>query len=162
MRIGIGFDIHRLVSGRALLLGGVKIPSGKGLLGHSDGDAVLHAVCDALLGAVGAGDIGSYFPDTDPKWRGVSSRRFVAKAMQRVAQHRLRVSNADVVVLAEQPKLAPHRLAIQRTLAKMLQVTPQQVSIKAKTMERLGPIGAGKAIAAYAVVLLERARRRLR
>ena len=158
----MGFDIHRLVSGRALFLGGVKIPSGKGLLGHSDGDAVLHAVCDALLGAVGAGDIGSYFPDTDPKWKGVSSRRFVAKAMQLVTQHRLRVSNADVVVLAEQLKLAPYRLTIQRTLAKMLQVTPYQVNLKAKTMERLGPIGEGKAIAAYAVVLLEGAGRRSR
>lgn len=155
MRIGIGFDIHRLAEGRSLLLGGVKIPHAKGLLGHSDGDVLLHALCDALLGAAGAGDIGSYFPDTDPKWKGVSSAQFVDKAMELVSRRSLRVANVDAVIVTEEPKLSPHRSAIQRSVAQILRVKDDRVNVKAKTMEKLGPIGEGEAMAATVVVLLE-------
>lgn len=154
MRIGIGFDIHRLVSDRPLILGGVKIQHPKGLAGHSDADVVLHALCDALLGAVGAGDMGSYFPDTDPKWKDAQSAVFVAKALELIAQKKFSITNADLVVLAEAPKLQPHRSAILQSIAQALKVNPAQVNLKAKTMEGLGPIGAGEAIAAYAVVSL--------
>lgn len=156
MRIGIGFDIHRLVEGRSLLLGGVKIPSAKGLLGHSDGDVLLHALCDALLGAVGAGDIGSYFPDSDPKWKGVSSQIFLEKATELASRKSLRVENVDAVILTEEPRLGPHRIAIQRSIAQMLRVKDDRINVKAKTMEKLGPIGEGEAMAAYVVVLLEK------
>ncbi len=156
MRVGIGFDIHRLVEGRSLLLGGVKIPSAKGLLGHSDGDVLLHALCDALLGAVGAGDIGSYFPDSDPQWKGASSRIFLEKATELAGRKSLRVENVDAVILAEEPKLGPHRIAIQRSIAQMLRVKDDRINVKAKTMEKLGPIGEGEAMAAYVVVLLEK------
>jgi 2-C-methyl-D-erythritol 2,4-cyclodiphosphate synthase len=155
MRIGMGFDIHRLVDGRSLLLGGVKIPHVKGLLGHSDGDVLLHALCDALLGAVGAGDIGSYFQDTDPKWKGASSVGFIEKALELTERRSLRVANVDAVVLAEEPQLSPHRAAIQRSVAQVLHIKDDRVNIKAKTMEKLGPIGEGEAIASYVVVLLE-------
>lgn len=155
MRVGLGFDIHRLVDGGPLRLGGVQIPHGKGLLGHSDGDVLLHALCDALLGAVGAGDIGTHFPDTDPRWKGASSERFMEKAMDLASRRCLRVANVDGVVLAEEPKLAPHRASIQRSVARLLGVKEDRVNIKAKTMERMGPIGAAEAIAASVVVLLE-------
>jgi len=145
-----------LVEGRSLLLGGVKVPSKKGLLGHSDADVLLHALCDALLGAVGAGDIGSYFPDTDPKWKGASSAVFLEKAMELTARRSLRVANVDAVILTEEPKLAPHRTAIQRSVAQMLRVKDDRINVKAKTMEKLGPIGEGEAMAAYVVVLLEK------
>ena len=137
------------------MLGGVKVPSAKGLLGHSDADVLLHALCDALLGAVGAGDIGTYFPDTDPRWKGAPSRIFVEKALELVASKGLKVGNVDLVAITEEPKLAPHRKAITESVAGMLQVGADQVNLKAKTMEKLGPIGAGEAMAAYAVVLLE-------
>ena len=156
MRVGFGFDIHRLVEGRSLLLGGVKIPSVKGLLGHSDGDVLLHALCDALLGAVGAGDIGSYFPDSDPKWKGVSSQVFLEKAVELASRKSLRVENVDAVIITEEPKLAPHRNAIQRSISQMLHVKDDRINVKAKTMEKLGPIGEGEAMAAYVVVLLEK------
>lgn len=156
MRVGMGFDIHRLKAGRPLILGGVKIPAPKGLEGHSDADVLLHALCDALLGSVGEGDIGTYFPDTDPKWKGASSRPFVEKAVERAAARGLKVVNADFVVVAEEPRMAPHRSAIRKALAEMLRVEPERVNLKAKTMEGLGPIGEGKAIGCYAVVLLEK------
>jgi len=152
----MGFDIHRLVEGRSLLLGGVKIPSTKGLLGHSDGDVLLHALCDAMLGAVGAGDIGTYFPDSDPRWKGVSSQIFLEKATELAGRKSLRVENVDAVILAEEPKLGPHRIAIQRSIAQMLRVKDDRINVKAKTMEKLGPIGEGEAMAAYVVVLLEK------
>ena len=155
MRIGMGFDIHRLVEGRSLILGGVKIPFPKGLQGHSDADVLLHAICDALLGAVGAGDMGSYFPDTDPKWKGVSSSRFVKKCVELVSRASMRIVNVDMIVVAEEPKLAPHRRAIQESVAGSLGLDARRVNLKGKTMEGLGEIGAGEAIAAYAVVLLE-------
>lgn len=157
MRIGLGFDIHRLVSKRPLILGGVKIPYPKGLLGHSDADVLLHALCDALLGAVGAGDMGLYFPDTDPKWKGTSSRQFVEEALRLVKKKGFTLSNADLVLVAEKPKISTHRLDIQRSVSKILKVSGNQVNLKAKTMEGLGPIGKGEAIAAYAVVGLEEA-----
>ena len=155
MRIGMGFDIHRFEAGRPLMLGGVKIPFEKGLLGHSDADVLLHALCDALLGAVGAGDIGSYFPDTDPQWKGAPSTIFIGKAMELVKARGLRIANVDFTVLTEQPKLFPYRALIHKSVAKMLHVEEIQVNLKARTMEKLGPIGAGEAMAAYAVVLLE-------
>lgn len=155
MRVGMGFDIHRLKAGRKLVLGGVEIPAPKGLDGHSDADVLLHALCDALLGSVGEGDIGAYFPDTDPRWKGVSSRVFVEKALELVKGRGLSVVNADFTVVAEEPKLAPHRPAIRESLAKLLRVAPDRVNLKAKTMEGLGPIGEGQAIGCYAVVLLE-------
>ena len=156
MRVGMGFDIHRLAEGRSLLLGGVKVPSAKGLLGHSDGDVLLHALTDALLGAVGAGDIGAYFPDSDPKWKGASSQIFLEKAVELAGRKYLRVENVDAVILAEEPKLGPHRNAIQRSIAQMLHVKDDRINVKAKTMEQLGPIGEGEAMAAYVVVLLEK------
>lgn len=155
MRVGLGFDIHRLVDSRSLLLGGVKVPHSKGLLGHSDGDVLLHALCDALLGAVGAGDIGTYFPDTDPQWKGAASAKFVEKALELVSRRDLRVANVDAVILTEEPKLAPHRTAIQRSVAQILRIRDDRVNVKAKTMEKLGSIGAGEAMAATVVVLLE-------
>ena len=155
MRIGMGFDIHRLVGGRPLFLGGVRVPHPKGLQGHSDADALLHALCDALLGAVGAGDIGTYFPDTDPQWKDASSRLFVAKARELVAARQLSIGNVDLILLAEQPRMAPFREQIIRSVAQLLEVDPHRVNLKAKTMEGLGEIGAGEAIASYAVVILE-------
>lgn len=155
MRVGMGFDIHRFVSKRPLVLGGVKVPHPKGLLGHSDADLLFHALCDALLGAAGAGDMGSFFPDTDPKWKDADSTSFIAKALQLLKAKKLTISNVDLVIVAETPKLSPHRKKIQESIAKALKVKPTQVNLKAKTMEGLGPIGSKEAMAAYAVVLLE-------
>ena len=153
----MGFDIHRLAPGRPLVLGGVKIPAEKGAEGHSDADVLLHALCDALLGAVGAGDIGAYFPDSDPKWKGADSRIFVEKAMELVKRRGLRIGNVDLVMLAEAPKLSPHRRNITESVAGLLEVKGDRINLKAKTMEGLGPIGQQEAVAAYAVVLLESA-----
>jgi 2-C-methyl-D-erythritol 2,4-cyclodiphosphate synthase len=153
MPVGFGFDIHRLVPGRRLVLGGVEIPHGLGLLGHSDGDVVLHALIDAILGAAGAGDIGSRFPDSDPRWAGISSEVLLAKVWDDLAGTHALV-NADITVVAEEPKIAPHREAIRARIASRLGT--DRVWIKGKTMEGLGPIGAGEAIAAYAVVELQR------
>ena len=153
MRIGMGFDIHRIAEGRQLILGGVIVPwNGKGLAGHSDADVVYHAVTDALLGAIGAGDIGTYFPDTDLRWEGASSETFLVKALELAQKRGFQVENADVTVVAEEPKLAPHYLKIRRSIAHRLKIEPGRVNVKAKTMEKLGEIGAGQAIAAYAVV----------
>ena len=149
----MGFAIHRVVEGRQLVLGGVVVPSaGKGLQGHSDADVIFHAVCDALLGAIGAGDIGNYFPDTDPRWKNTASGIFVTKVLELVEKRGFRVENVDITVLAEEPKLASHQLNIRRSIAKALGVEPARVNVKAKTMEQLGPIGQQEALAAYAVV----------
>lgn len=155
LRVGQGFDIHRLVGGRPLWLGGVRIPHRRGLLGHSDGDAVLHAIADALLGTVAAGDLGQHFPDTDPRWRGADSARLLAEVARIVAAHGGRVVNVDVSILAEAPKLAPHLPAMRARLAALLAIAEACVGLKARTMEGLGPIGAGEAIAAQAVVLVD-------
>ena len=151
MRVGQGWDIHRLVAGRRLRLGGIDVPSERGLLGHSDGDVVLHAVSDAVLGALGAGDIGQHFPDTDPRWQGIDSAVMLSHVVQLAAEQGYGVGNVDVTILAERPKLAPHALAMQQRLAELLGVGADQVGIKAKTMEGLGVIGTGDAIAALAI-----------
>ncbi len=152
MAVGHGYDIHRLAPGRPLVLGGVVIPHSKGLAGHSDGDALLHAVIDALLGAAGLGDIGAWFPDTDPAWKGAASGLLLARVMDRI-RPTWTVVNADVTVVAEEPRIAPHREAILRTLATALGTG--RVNVKAKTAEGLGPIGRGEAIECTAVVELD-------
>ena len=159
VRVGQGWDIHRLVAGRALRLSGVDVPGDRGLLGHSDGDVVLHAVTDALLGALAAGDIGQRFPDSDPRYRGIDSALLLGEVVELVSARGYRIGNVDVTILAEQPKLAPHMPAMQRRLGELLGVEAEQVGIKAKTMEALGPIGAGEAIAALAVATVAEARR---
>ena len=153
-RIGFGFDSHRFEQGRPLVLGGVTIDSPRGLAGHSDADAVLHAVTDALLGAVAAGDIGERFPDTDPQWQGANSARFVAAAMELVTAQGLCVGNCDVTVLAESPKLGTVKPRMRTRLAELLGVSEDAVAVKAKTGEGMGFIGQGEGIAAMAAVLL--------
>ena len=153
-RIGIGYDIHRLVEGRKLVLGGVEIAFEKGLLGHSDSDVLTHAVCDALLGAAGLGDIGTHFPDSDPKWRDASSLEFLSRVVSLVGERRYVVVNVDSVVIAERPKLAPHIDAMRGALAASLEIDIDRISIKAKTNEGLESVGRNEAIAAQAVVLL--------
>lgn len=157
MRIGSGFDVHAFGPGDAIMLGGVRIAHTRGVVAHSDGDVVLHALCDALLGAAGLGDIGMHFPDTDPVWKGANSRRFVEAVLEMLAVRQLRVGNVDITVLAQAPKLSPHRLEIRRSIATMLGVTENQVNIKATTTENLGFVGRSEGLAAQAVVLLESA-----
>ena len=154
MRVGFGYDIHRLIQGRKLVLGGVIIPFEKGLLGHSDADVVLHAVCDALLGAGGLGDIGQHFPDTEPRFKDISSMELLARTFQLVRDKGFCVNNVDATVLAEAPKLARHRSAMQANIARVLELQPADVNIKATTVEGLGSIGKGEAIAAMCVVTL--------
>lgn len=154
MPVGSGFDLHRLVEGRPFLLGGVTIPFERGPLGHSDGDPLLHALCDAILGAAGQGDIGERFPDKDPRWQGVASELFVREAVRVAGEAGFVLENADTTVFAEHPRLAPHKAALRANLARILGLPETRVNVKAKTMEGLGPIGAGDAIAAMAVVSL--------
>ncbi len=156
LRIGEGWDIHRLVEGRKLMLGGVHIPFGKGLLGHSDADALLHAITDALLGGAGLGDIGTHFPDTDARFQGADSGVLLQEAARRVREAGYVVANIDSTVIAQAPKLAPHMAAMRSRIAELLGVSPQQVNVKAKTAEKLGPVGEGLAMEARAVVLLQR------
>lgn len=157
MRIGSGFDVHAFGPGDSLVLGGVRIPHTRGIVAHSDGDVVLHALCDAMLGAAGLGDIGMHFPDTDPVWKGADSRRFVEAVLEMLSVRKLRVGNADITLLAQSPKLSPYRLEIRRSLAQMLKVGENQVNIKATTTEHLGFIGRNEGLAAQAIVLLESA-----
>lgn len=152
VRIGQGWDLHRLVEGGPLRLGGVDVPHDRSSKGHSDGDVVLHAVTDAILGAAGAGDIGSHFPDHDPRWRGADSAVFLEQATRIARDAGLDVGTVDVTVLLERPKLAPHRDSMVRRLAAILGVGVDVVNLKAKTNEGLGEIGAGEAVAALAVV----------
>jgi cysteinyl-tRNA synthetase len=154
MRIGIGYDIHRLVEGRPLILGGVRLPSEKGLLGHSDADAVLHAVADAMLGAAALGDIGRYFPDTDPHFKDVESAKILSTVVSMVRDRGWLVENVDINIIAQFPKLAPHMPAMQNRIAEVLNVTPEQVGLKARTKEKLGAVGRGEAVEVQAVVLL--------
>jgi 2-C-methyl-D-erythritol 2,4-cyclodiphosphate synthase len=156
-RIGEGWDVHALVPGRALVLGGVTIPHSHGLLGHSDADALLHAITDALLGAAGLGDIGRHFPDTDERFRGADSARLLAEAQRRVAAAGWVVGNVDSTIVAQAPKMAPHIPAMRSVIAQALGVAEAQVNVKAKTAERLGPVGRGESIEARAVCLLVRA-----
>ena len=155
-RIGQGYDIHPLVSGRRLMLGGVEIPHARGLAGHSDADAVLHAVTDALLGAIGAGDIGRHFSDRDPRHKDRPSREFVTETMAMVRARGYRVGNVDVTVHAEEPRLAPHLDTMRAVLAELLGVETDATNLKATRGEGLGPIGRGEGIAAQAIVLLEK------
>jgi 2-C-methyl-D-erythritol 2,4-cyclodiphosphate synthase len=155
MRIGQGFDVHQLVSGRKLIIGGVDIPHDKGLEGHSDADVLIHAVCDALLGAAGLGDIGSHFPDSDARYKGIDSRKLLREVAELLGRHRLRVVNLDSTIIAQAPKMAPHIPAMRANLAADLGVAPEQVNVKAKTTEKLGFVGRGEGIAAEAIVLLE-------
>lgn len=157
MRIGHGYDIHRLSEGRPLLLAGVELPYARGLVGHSDGDVVLHALCDAILGALGLQDIGFHFPDTDPQYRGAASRRLVARVVDLMREHGWAISNLDVTVHAEEPRIGPHRDAMRAELAGLLGTELGRISVKAKTNEGLDAVGTKQAIAATAVVLLHRA-----
>jgi len=154
VRVGEGWDIHALVPGRKLVIGGVDIPFEQGLLGHSDADVLLHAITDALLGAAGLGDIGRHFPDTDERFRGADSAALLAEAARRVRAQGLRVGNVDSTVIAQSPKLAPHIEAMRTHIARALDIAPTHVNVKAKTAEKLGPVGQGLAIEARAIVLL--------
>jgi 2-C-methyl-D-erythritol 2,4-cyclodiphosphate synthase len=153
-RIGIGYDIHRLVEGRKLVLGGVEIPFEKGLLGHSDSDVLTHAICDALLGAAALGDIGTHFPDSDPRWAGASSLEFLARVVELVTQKGFRVANVDATVMAERPRLMPYVQTMREKLALVLQLDVDQINIKAKTNEGLESVGCGEAMAAQAAAFL--------
>ena len=156
LRIGEGWDVHALVSGRPLVLGGVRIPHTHGLLGHSDADALLHAITDALLGAAGLGDIGRHFPDTDARFAGADSGVLLAEAARRVGEAGWRIGNVDSTVVAQAPRLAPHIEAMRARIGQVLGLDAARVNVKAKTAERLGPVGHGAAIEARAVVLLFR------
>jgi len=155
-RIGIGHDTHRLEPGRVLLVGGIRIEHSQGSVAHSDGDVLLHAVTDAVIGALGWGDIGEWFPDTDAQHAGADSALFLHEVMGKVAREGWRVVNADCIVFAQKPKLSPYKDAIRRRIAELLEVAPTEVNVKAKTGERVGPVGREEAICAEAVVLLER------
>ncbi|MEC9339855.1 MAG: 2-C-methyl-D-erythritol 2,4-cyclodiphosphate synthase [Pseudomonadota bacterium] len=157
LRIGQGYDVHRLAAGESLILGGVAIPHDRGTLAHSDGDVLIHALCDALLGAAALGDIGQHFPDTDPRYRGVSSRVLLREVIVRVHGAGWRVVNVDATLVAQAPKLSPHIPAMRMNLAEDLQVVAERVSIKATTEEGLGVSGAQAGIAAQAVCLLSAA-----
>lgn len=154
MRVGIGYDVHRLVEGRKLILGGVVIPFEKGLLGHSDADVLVHAICDALLGAASLGDIGIHFPDSDPKYSNINSISFLEKTFVMVKGEGFEIENIDATVFAEAPKLFGHKAEMEVNLAQAVQLEPKRVNIKATTTEGLGMIGKGEGIAAMAVALL--------
>ena len=154
-RVGIGYDVHALVAGRKLVLGGVEIPHSTGLDGHSDADALMHAICDAVLGAIGEADIGTFFPNTDPRWRGVPSKIFLQEAARQVASRSGTIINIDATVMAQQPKIAPHIAAMKQQIAAALQIDVRCVGIKATTNERLGFIGREEGIAAMAVAGVE-------
>jgi len=153
-RVGTGYDSHRLVAGRPLVLGGVTVPFERGLEGHSDGDCLVHSLCDALLGAAAAGDLGSHFPSTDPRWSGASSLDFLKAVVTEVSKRRLALENADATVIAEAPPLAPYLNEMRDVLSDVLGVARDKVSIKAKSNDGLGALGRGEGIAAQTVVLL--------
>ena len=154
-RSGIGYDLHRLAAGRKLMIGGIEVPFEKGSVGHSDGDVLCHALCDALLGAAGLGDIGTHFPDTDPKWKGAASLMFLEHTRKLLDERKLRISHLDAVVICERPKLGPHFPAMRAALAKSLGIAVEQINLKAKTNEGTGEIGRGEAIAAHTIATLE-------
>jgi 2-C-methyl-D-erythritol 2,4-cyclodiphosphate synthase len=154
VRIGQGFDVHALVKGRKLVVGGVAIPFEKGLAGHSDADVLIHAVCDALLGAAALGDIGRHFPDTDPKHKNADSRAFLREVGRKIREAGFSIANLDATIVAEAPKMALHIPTMVANLASDLEIRPDQVNVKAKTAERLGAIGRGEGIAAEAIALL--------
>jgi 2-C-methyl-D-erythritol 2,4-cyclodiphosphate synthase len=154
-RAGIGYDLHRLAAGRKLMIGGIEVPFEKGSVGHSDGDVLLHALCDALLGAAGLGDIGTHFPDTGPQWKGVSSLIFLDQTRKMLEGRKLRIQNIDAVVICEKPKLGPHFPAMRAEISRSLGVPVEQINLKAKTNEGTGEIGRGEAIAAQVIAMLE-------
>ena len=156
MRIGSGYDVHKLVLNRALVLGGVTIPFKKGLQGHSDADALVHSLCDALLGAAGLGDIGQYFPDSDLKFKDISSLVLLEKTMAFLAEKRYSVCNIDCTIFAQSPKMAPYRKDMKNKIASALKIDPECVNIKATTTEGLGFAGRGEGIAAHSIVLINR------
>jgi 2-C-methyl-D-erythritol 2,4-cyclodiphosphate synthase len=154
-RAGIGYDLHRLAEGRKLILGGIELAFPMGPVGHSDGDALAHAICDALLGAAGLGDIGTHFPDTDPKWKGASSLRFLEHIRDLLAERKFGIVHIDATVITEKPKLGPHFPAMREALAKSLGIAPSAINLKAKTNESVDAIGRGEAIAAQAIATLD-------
>lgn len=153
-RCGIGYDLHRLESGRKLIIGGIEVPFDKGPVGHSDGDVLAHALCDALLGAAGLGDIGTHFPDTDPKWKGANSLQFLEHARTLILEKRMGIEHVDAVVILEKPKLGPHFPKMREALAKSLGVTPEKIHLKAKTNEGVDAVGRGEAIACHVAATL--------
>jgi 2-C-methyl-D-erythritol 2,4-cyclodiphosphate synthase len=155
VHVGIGYDVHPLVTGRKLVLGGVEIPNRKGLDGHSDADALMHAICDAVLGALGEGDIGQFFPNSDPRWRDAPSKLFLQEAARQVIFHQGRIINVDATVIAQQPRLMPHAEAMKRNIAEALGIQPRKVGVKATTNEHLGFIGREEGIAAMAVASVD-------
>jgi 2-C-methyl-D-erythritol 2,4-cyclodiphosphate synthase len=154
-RVGIGYDVHQLVTGRKLVLGGVELMHTKGLEGHSDADVLMHAICDAVLGALGEGDIGTFFPNTDPKWRGMASRVFLEEAARQVELRQGRIINIDATVMAQAPKISPHVAAMKANIAKALGIAEQRVGVKATTNEHLGFIGREEGMAAMAVASID-------
>ena len=154
-RIGLGFDVHRLVEGRPCVLGGIVLPHAKGPLGHSDGDAVLHAIADALLGAAGLDDLGTLFSDKDPRWKGADSATLLTEVVRRVRERGASVVNVDVVIATEGPRIAPHRSAMRERIADLLGVAADRVNVKGKTLEGLGALAGGTGVAVQAVCLLE-------
>jgi len=159
MRVGLGYDVHRLVPDRPLVLGGVTVPFEKGLLGHSDADVISHALGDALLGAAALGDLGAHFPDTDPRWKDISSLTLLEEVGRLIRSYSFRIVNVDATLVAEEPRIGPHVPEMRRRLAEALGVSPEQISIKATTTEGLGPVGAGQGMAAYAAAVIEEAGR---
>ncbi|HIV41246.1 MAG TPA: 2-C-methyl-D-erythritol 2,4-cyclodiphosphate synthase [Candidatus Mediterraneibacter guildfordensis] len=155
MRIGMGYDVHRLSAGRKLIMGGVDIPYEKGLLGHSDADVLIHAIMDALLGAAALGDIGSHFPDTDPAYEGISSIRLLEHVGKLLSDHGYKIGNIDATIIAQKPKMRPHIDQMRENIANALKIRPDQVGVKATTEEGLGFTGSGEGISAHAVCLLE-------
>lgn len=154
-RVGTGFDVHRLVPGRALMLGGLQVPAPLGLEGHSDGDCVVHAICDALLGAAAMGDMGDLFPSSDPRWKDAASLRFLAEVRRLLEAARFAIGNVDVTVIAQVPVLAPHLPGMRERLSECLGLDPSRVSVKAKSTDGLGAVGRGEGIAAQATALIE-------
>ena len=153
-RIGFGYDVHRLVEGRPLIIGGVKIPHNRGLLGHSDADLLTHAIIDAVLGALAMGDIGLHFPDTDPAYKDADSLSLLTKVMEWVREGEFRINNVDATIVAERPKLAPYLLSMKKALSRRLEIGPDRINIKATTSEGLGFCGSEQGMGAYAVVSL--------
>ena len=154
-RVGIGFDVHAFTDGDFIMLAGVRVPHERGVQAHSDGDVVVHALCDALLGAAGLGDIGMHFPDTDPQWRGAAGALLLERVLAMLLARGFEPVNVDVTILAERPRIAPHREAMRRRLAEMLDLPPEMVNVKATTTEQLGLIGRGEGLAAQAIALVE-------
>jgi 2-C-methyl-D-erythritol 2,4-cyclodiphosphate synthase len=154
-RAGIGYDLHRLTAGRKLVLGGIEVPFDRGPVGHSDGDALAHCICDAILGAAGLGDIGTHFPDNDPKWKDANSLRFLEHVRELIRARGWRIAHIDATVITEKPKLGPYFPAMREALAGALEIDPQRINLKAKTNEGVDAIGRGEAIAAQAIATID-------